>query len=84
MDVAEGGGELDDVVPDDGLWQEPGGGQCVGLLPQQIVLGLGIGSGAFTVEWIDKWRYGKCNIIIVFNLESLNQKLFHHHSDCYI
>ena len=33
MDVSEGGGELDDVVPDHGLWEESGGVEGVSLLP---------------------------------------------------
>ena len=49
---------LDDVVPDDGLGQESTGrGQGICLLPQQIVLCLGVRSGAFTIEWINKWSY---------------------------
>ena len=31
---------LDDVAPDDGLGQQPGVAQRVGLLPQQVVLSL--------------------------------------------
>ena len=52
MDVAEGGGELDDVVPDHGLRQQPRGVQGICLLPEQIVLSLRVGAGSVSVERI--------------------------------
>ena len=55
VDIAECGGELDDVVPDHGLRQEPRGVQGIGLLPKQIVLCLGVGPGSVSVERIHQW-----------------------------
>ena len=56
VDVPESRGELDDVVPDHGLGEESRGVESVGLLPQKIVLGLGVRPCSLSVEGIHQRR----------------------------
>ena len=56
VDVPESRGELDDVVPDHGLGKESRGVESVGLLPQKVVLGLGVRPGSLSVKGIHQRR----------------------------
>ena len=70
MNVSQSRGQLDDVIPDNRLGQEASAGQSVCLLSQQIVLGLGVGSGALAIEGVNE-RSELAGIVEMFGHQSL-------------